>query len=126
MSHRIRTPKRGFQSDCGSKNMIQQEREFRHSGLELSRHDSKQHQEGNFATCWKVGQTEPLWSRKGNFLAFGERGWLVVIQPERHVEVCSQETGEVSISFDNVRETILNGDQFWLCKETNLEVWQQK
>ncbi len=83
-------------------------------------------QKGNFATCWKVGQTEPLWSRKGNFLAFGEQGWLVVIQPGRHVEVCSQETGEVSISFDNVLETILNGDQFWLCKETNLEVWQQK
>lgn len=83
-------------------------------------------QEGNFATCWKVGRTEPLWSRKGNFLAFGDQGWLVVTQPGRHIEVCSQETGEVSISFDNVLETILNGDQFWLCKETNLEVWQQK
>ncbi|MGB0600092.1 MAG: hypothetical protein ACPGLY_25715 [Rubripirellula sp.] len=82
--------------------------------------------EGNFATCWKVGQTEPLWSRKGNFLAFGDQGWLVVTQPGRHVEICSQETGEVSIAFDNVLETILNGDQFWLCKKTNLEVWQQK
>ncbi|MEE2934968.1 MAG: hypothetical protein VYA84_03120 [Planctomycetota bacterium] len=82
--------------------------------------------EGNFATCWKVGQTEPLWSRKGNFLAFGDQGWLVITQPGRHVEVCSRETGEVNISFDNVLETILNGDQFLLCKETNLEVWQQK
>jgi hypothetical protein len=80
--------------------------------------------EGSRATCWRVGQIEPLWEHPGNIVAFGDNGWVATGQGYGISQIRALHDGRVIWQREGVLDAKVKGKNLWLFTAKGYEVWQ--
>ena len=79
---------------------------------------------GARATCWQVGQIEPLWEHPRNIVAFGDNGWVATEQRGGISQIRLLHDGRVIWQREGVLEAQVKGKNLWLFTARGYEVWQ--